>query len=44
MLIGYVSGLLSLWEIGSQVSQRIFEEQSSEKSRQSREREQGVEI
>ena len=36
---GCVRGLLSQWNIGAQVSQRILEEQSSEKNRQSRERE-----
>ena len=36
--------LLNQWKIGVQVSQCIFEEESSGKSRQSQEREQGVEV
>ena len=37
MLVECVRGLLSQWKIGIQVSQHILMEESSEKSRQSRE-------
>ena len=43
MLVGCVRRLLSQWKIGIQISQRLFEGQSLEKSRQSQEQEQGVE-